>query len=174
MFANLKKCRFHKKEVRFLCYVVLSQSIWMEDERIKAVKNWTEPKSVQDIQIFIGFANFYRQFIWGFSKIAAPLTSILKMTRSSDSAPRLEANDNEVVRGGDKADDKNLSKFKKSKNAKSEIQTYLGVTGEPTILTPTQRRLLTNWGKRLPQLWSFDTLIRNVISGLRPTLQAMP
>ena len=59
LFANLKKCRFHKDEVRFLGYVVSSQGIRMEDERIKAVRNWLEPKSVQDIQVFIGFANFY-------------------------------------------------------------------------------------------------------------------
>ena len=31
----------------------------MKDEKIDAVKNWPEPKSVQDIQVFIGFANFY-------------------------------------------------------------------------------------------------------------------
>ena len=59
LFANLKKCWFHKDEVRFLGYVVSSQGIWMKDEKIKAVKNWPEPKSVQDIQVFIGFANFY-------------------------------------------------------------------------------------------------------------------
>ena len=49
LFANLKKCRFHKDEVQFLGYVVSSQGIQMEDERIKAVRNWPEPKSVRDI-----------------------------------------------------------------------------------------------------------------------------
>ena len=84
LFANLKKCRFHKDKVRFLGYVVSSQGIQIEDKRIKAVKNWSEPKSVQDIQVFIGFVNFYQRFIWGFSRIAASLTSMLKMTGSSD------------------------------------------------------------------------------------------
>ena len=63
LFANLKKCRFHKDEMRFLGYVVSSQGIWMEDEKIEAVRNWLEPKSVRDIQVFIDFANFYRRFI---------------------------------------------------------------------------------------------------------------
>ena len=49
LFTNLKKCRFHKDEVQFLEYVVLSQSIRMEDERIKVVRNWSEPKLVRDI-----------------------------------------------------------------------------------------------------------------------------
>ena len=63
LFANLKNCRFHQKEVRFLGYVVSSWGICMEEEKIDAVKAWLESKSVQDIQIFIGFANFYRRFI---------------------------------------------------------------------------------------------------------------
>ena len=58
----------------------------MEDERIKAVKQWPEPKSVRDIQVFFGFSNFYWQFIQGFSCITIPLTSMLKTTRSTWSA----------------------------------------------------------------------------------------
>ena len=133
LFVNLKKCRFHKDEVQFLGYVVSSQDIRMEDERIEVVKNWPEPKSVQDIQVFISFDNFYQQFIRGFSKIAVQLTSILKTTRSSNSA--LRDDDDEVVEGGDR----NLSKSKKSKNAKFGIQTRLGATEEPTFLTPNAR-----------------------------------
>ena len=49
----------------------------MKEERINAVKNWPEPKSICDIQIFLGFANFYQRFIQGFSRIPAPLTSML-------------------------------------------------------------------------------------------------
>ena len=134
LFANLKKCRFHKDEVRFLGYVVSSQGIRMEDERIEAVRNWPEPKSVRDIQVFIGFANFYQQFIRGFSRIATPLISMLKTTGSSDSAQKDD--DDEVVGGGG---DRNLSKSKKSKNTKSGIQTRIGATGEPTFLTPDAR-----------------------------------
>lgn len=52
----------------------------MEEERIEVVKTWPEPQSVRDIQVFIGFVNFYRHFIQGFSRIAAPLTSMLKTT----------------------------------------------------------------------------------------------
>ena len=38
LFANLKKCRFHQEEVRFLGYVVSSKGIRMKDKRIEAVK----------------------------------------------------------------------------------------------------------------------------------------
>ena len=63
LFANLKKCRFYQEKVRFLGYIVSSQGIYMEEERIDTVKAWLEPKSVQNIQLFIGFGNFYRRFI---------------------------------------------------------------------------------------------------------------
>ncbi len=58
----------------------------MEDERIEAVKNWPDPKSVRDIQAFLRFANFYRRFIRGFSKIAGPLTSMLGIAKSSENS----------------------------------------------------------------------------------------
>ena len=103
LFANRKKCRFHKDEVRFLGYVVSAQGVRIGDERIEAVKTWPELKSVPDIQVFIGFANFYR-FIQGFSKRAAPLTSMLRTsssTRLSDnSAPTAVAVEDDEVAGG--------------------------------------------------------------------------
>ena len=58
-FANLKKGEFHKNKIRFLGYVVSAQGLQIEDKRIEAMKNGPEPKSTQDIQVFIGFTNFY-------------------------------------------------------------------------------------------------------------------
>ncbi len=77
LYANLKKCRFHEDEVRFLGFVVMAQDIRMEEKRIEVVKDWPESQSVRDIQVFLGFANFYRRFIRNFSRIAAPLISML-------------------------------------------------------------------------------------------------
>ena len=90
----------------------------MEEERIDAVKKWPEPQSVRDIQVFIGFANFYRRFIKGFSRIAAPLTAMLKTTGSSvASASRVD--DGEVVGGGGADWTDTSKKSAKSKKMKS-------------------------------------------------------
>ncbi len=59
LYANLKKYRFYQDEVRFLGYIVSHQGIRMEEKRIKAVRDWPEPQSVRDIQVFLEFANFY-------------------------------------------------------------------------------------------------------------------
>ena len=80
VFSKLKKCRFYKDEVRFLRYVVSAQGVRMEEKRINAVKNWPKPKSICNIQVFLGFANFYRRFFQGFSKIGALLTSMVRMS----------------------------------------------------------------------------------------------
>ena len=83
LYANLKKCWFYKNEVQFLGYVVLAQGIRMEEKGIETMKIWPEPQSVRDIQVFLGFANFYRRFIRNFSRIVAPLTSILWTTNET-------------------------------------------------------------------------------------------
>ena len=59
-------------------YVVLLKRINIEAKRIKVMKDWPERKSVRNILVFLGFANFYWRFIQSFNKIAAPFTSILK------------------------------------------------------------------------------------------------
>ncbi len=52
----------------------------MEEEQISAIRDWLELQSIRDIQVFLGFANFYQQFIQGFSRLTVSLTSMLKTT----------------------------------------------------------------------------------------------
>ena len=72
----------------------------MEEKQIKAVYDWPKPQSVRDIRVFLGFANFYRQFIQGFSRLAAPLTSILKTTSIAGPAASVEIKDKNLGKGG--------------------------------------------------------------------------
>ena len=83
----------------------------MEEKKINVVKAWPEPKSVQDIQSFIGFANFYQCFIQSFSKIATPRTSILKTSpQLAGALPATAFDDSEVIRSSDRNKGK-LAKF---------------------------------------------------------------
>ena len=50
----------------------------MDDSKVDAVLNWPIPTSIRGLQRFLGFANFYRRFIRGYSSISAPLTALLK------------------------------------------------------------------------------------------------
>ena len=48
----------------------------MEQEKIKAVKEWKTPTKVKDVESFLGFTNFYRRFIHNFSHTARPLNEL--------------------------------------------------------------------------------------------------
>ena len=78
MAISLEKSVFHVKKVDFLGYVVATDGVTMNEKKVESVKAWRAPASVKDVQIFIGFANFYRRFIKNFSAICAPITNLLK------------------------------------------------------------------------------------------------
>ena len=48
----------------------------MEEEKVKAIKEWKTPTNVKDVKSFLGFANFYQQFIKDFSHITIPLNQL--------------------------------------------------------------------------------------------------
>lgn len=48
----------------------------MDPSKVEAVTSWPVPESRKMLQRFLGFANFYRRFIRGYSSVAAPLTAL--------------------------------------------------------------------------------------------------
>ncbi len=76
--VDIFKCEFHVEEVLYLGLIVGKNGVRMDPAKVAAICEWETPKSVKDVQAFLGFANFYRRFIKAFSRIAAPLTSLTK------------------------------------------------------------------------------------------------
>ena len=50
----------------------------VDKSKIEAILNWSVPKSVTEVRSFLGLAGYYRRFVEGFSKIASPLTCLLR------------------------------------------------------------------------------------------------
>ncbi len=76
LYAKLEKCEFDKSSVAFSGYVISPDGIFMDKSKVETIQCWATPSSVKDIQRFLGFANFYRRFIKGYSKIAALLITL--------------------------------------------------------------------------------------------------
>jgi len=70
------KCDFNMEEIPILGVVVGKGQVKMEQEKIKVVKEWRTPTRIKDVESFLGFANFYRQFIHNFSHTARPLNKL--------------------------------------------------------------------------------------------------
>ena len=64
------------EEIPILRVVVGKGQVKIEQEKIKAVKKWKTPTRVKDVESFLGFTNFYQQFIHNFSHIARLLNKL--------------------------------------------------------------------------------------------------
>ena len=78
LYLKPEKCEFEKDHIDYLGVVVSADGVAMDHEKVKAITDWPTPKKLIQVQEFIGFLNFYRRFIEGFSKIARPLHDLTK------------------------------------------------------------------------------------------------
>ncbi|KAK3510406.1 hypothetical protein QTP70_005898 [Hemibagrus guttatus] len=78
LFLKAEKCLFHQPSVQFLGYVIDRSGVRMDETKVAAVRDWPRPTSVKELQRFLGFANFYRRFIRGYSSVTSPLTNLLR------------------------------------------------------------------------------------------------
>jgi hypothetical protein len=80
LYAKFSKCEFWIEEVAFLGHVLFAKAVVVDPTKIKAVKEWEQPHNVSEIRSFLGLAGYYCRFIENFSKIAHPMTNLLKKT----------------------------------------------------------------------------------------------
>ena len=81
LYAKFSKCQFWLDSVAFLGHVISAEGVYVDPQKIEAIVNWKPPMNVTEIRSFLGLAGYYRKFVEGFSKLAAPLT---KLTRKEE------------------------------------------------------------------------------------------
>ncbi len=75
---NIIKCKFHVTQVSYLELIIIIKEIKMNFSKINIIVNWLILINVKDVQSFLDFMNFYRRFIYDYSRIAISLIHLIR------------------------------------------------------------------------------------------------
>jgi hypothetical protein len=78
LYAKFSKCELRLDTVKFLGHTISKDGISVDPSKVQEVMDWKTPISVHYICSFLGLACYYRCFIPDFSRIAKPMTELLK------------------------------------------------------------------------------------------------
>ena len=73
---KLSKCNFFRTSIPFLGHIISRNGIAPQSDKVKAIQDWPEPKSVNETQQFMGLVNYYRRHVNHLADVAAPLTGL--------------------------------------------------------------------------------------------------
>lgn len=80
--VNTKKCILFAESLIFLGHRITPHGIFPDDRKIQSVINWPTPKTVKQVQKFIGLVMYYKKFIPGYMKIAEPLYELTRKNKT--------------------------------------------------------------------------------------------
>ena len=78
MYLKPKKCEFAKERMEYLGMIISHNSVSMDLVKLAVIQNWPTPTTVKQVQLFLGFGNYYWWFIKKFAHLAQPLNNLLK------------------------------------------------------------------------------------------------
>ena len=90
LYGKFSKCEFWLEEVAFLGHTLSAGGVAVDPSKIETVQKWGQPLNLTDVRSFLGLAGYYRRFIENFSKIAKPMTNLLKKTKGFEWTPECE------------------------------------------------------------------------------------
>jgi hypothetical protein len=78
LYLDIDKCQFAVTRVKYLGLILTTEGIEMDPDKIKVLTDWALPTNVREVQLFLGFTNFYRCFIIAYSELSRALTDLTR------------------------------------------------------------------------------------------------
>ncbi|GJW43806.1 putative reverse transcriptase domain-containing protein, partial [Tanacetum coccineum] len=69
---------YRELNLAFLGHIVSANGIIMDPSKVEAITKWPRPTTVTEVRSFLGLAGYYRRFVEGFSRLALPLTQLMR------------------------------------------------------------------------------------------------
>jgi hypothetical protein len=74
LYAKPSKCFFGVKEVEYLGHIVSHENFKANPNNIKAMMDWSIPKTLKNLKGILGLTDYYTKFVWNYGRIETPLT----------------------------------------------------------------------------------------------------
>src|SRR6266496_3551504 len=87
LYAKLSKCTFFANSIEYLGHIVDGDGLRPNPQLVQALMDFPQPRTLKELQSFLGLANYYRKFIANFSNIALPLTDVTRNNTQSNLRP---------------------------------------------------------------------------------------
>jgi len=84
LYCKLEKCQFGVPEIHYLGYVISTQGLRMDPAKVQSIVSWPPPQNLKELQIFLGFTNFYRRLLRNYAQLTNPLTALLRQDTPFD------------------------------------------------------------------------------------------
>ena len=81
LYVKPEKCMWKVRKVPFLGVVMGEGKVEIEKDKVEGVLKWPTPQCVRDIRKFLELANYYRQFVKNFAKVALPMNQLTRKNK---------------------------------------------------------------------------------------------
>ena len=78
LFLKPEKCKFHRKQVDYLGVIVGNGRVKMDPVKVQGITDWPTPTNLTELRSFLGFGNYYKDFIKHYSQITCPLHNLTR------------------------------------------------------------------------------------------------
>ena len=93
---RVAKCDFMKSEIKYLGRVVSAEGVKPDPKAVVKLRDWEIPRNKTEMQSFLGFANYYREFIPWRAKLVAPLHAVTGLNATFAWGPEQQTAFNEI------------------------------------------------------------------------------